>query len=145
MEKSLVFQSSQPLVEYSKGEILNLADDVAKEIEQADSYEQAWAFLSKIELLCEEIKDKIKDGVIANVDKGNDFATGVKMRVMERTQNSFKNDETWIRLNDMLKERESLLKSLKEPTTFLDETTGEVIKINPPVKTTTTYIKNEIL
>ena len=145
MEKSLVFQSSQPLVEYSKGEILNLADDVAKEIEQADSYEQAWAFLSKIELLCEEIKDKIKDGVIANVDKGNDFATGVKMRVMERTQNSFKNDETWIRLNDMLKERESLLKSLKEPTTFLDETTGEVIKLNPPVKTTTTYIKNEIL
>lgn len=145
MEKSLVFQSSQPLVEYSKGEILNLADDVAKEIEQADSYEQAWAFLSKIELLCEEIKDKIKDGVIANVDKGNDFATGVKMRVMERTQNSFKNDETWIRLNDILKERESLLKSLKEPTTFLDETTGEVIKLNPPVKTTTTYIKNEIL
>lgn len=145
MEKSLVFQSSQPLVEYSKGEILNLADDVAKEIEQADSYEQAWAFLSKIELLCEEIKDKIKDGVIANVDKGNDFATGVKMRVMERTQNSFKNDETWIRLNDMLKERESLLKSLKEPTTFLDETTGEVIKLNPPTKTTTTYIKNEIL
>lgn len=145
MEKSLVFQSSQPLVEYSKGEILNLADDVAKEIEQADSYEQAWAFLSKIELLCEEIKDKIKDGVIANVDKGNDFATGVKMRVMERTQNSFKNDETWIRLNDMLKERESLLKSLKEPTTFLDETTGEVTKLNPPVKTTTTYIKNEIL
>lgn len=145
MEKSLVFQSSQPLVEYSKGEILNLADDVAKEIEQADSYEQAWAFLSKIELLCEEIKDKIKDGVIANVDKGNGFATGVKMRVMERTQNSFKNDETWIRLNDMLKERESLLKSLKEPTTFLDETTGEVTKINPPVKTTTTYIKNEIL
>ena len=124
---------------------MNLADDVAKEIEQADSYEQAWAFLSKIELLCEEIKDKIKDGVIANVDKGNDFATGVKMRVMERTQNSFKNDETWIRLNDMLKERESLLKSLKEPTTFLDETTGEVTKLNPPVKTTTTYIKNEIL
>ena len=145
MEKSLVFQSSQPLVEYSKGEILNLADDVAKEIEQADSYEQAWAFLSKIELLCEEIKDKIKDGVIANVDKGNGFATGVKMRVMERTQNSFKNDETWIRLNDMLKERESLLKSLKEPTTFLDEITGEVIKLNPPIKTTTTYIKNEIL
>ena len=145
MEKSLVFQSSQPLVEYSKGEILNLADDVAKEIEQADSYEQAWAFLSKIELLCEEIKDKIKDGVIANVDKGNDFATGVKMRVMERTQNSFKNDETWIRLNDMLKERESLLKSLKEPTTFLDEATGEVTKLNPPTKTTTTYIKNEIL
>ena len=145
MEKSLVFQSSQPLVEYSKGEILNLADDVAKEIEQADSYEQAWAFLSKIELLCEEIKDKIKDGVIANVDKGNGFATGVKMRVMERTQNSFKNDETWIRLNDMLKERESLLKSLKEPTTFLDETTGEVVKLNPPVKTTTHYIKNEIL
>ena len=145
MEKSLVFQSSQPLVEYSKGEILNLADDVAKEIQQADSYEQAWAFLSKIELLCEEIKSKIKDGVIANVDKGNDFATGVKMRVMERTQNSFKNDETWIRLNDMLKERESLLKSLKEPTTFLDETTGEVIKLNPPQKTTTTYIKNEIL
>jgi len=145
MEKSLVFQSSQPLVEYSKGEILNLADDVAKEIEQADSYEQAWAFLSKIELLCEEVKNKIRDGVIANVDKGNDFATGVKMRVMERTQNSFKNDETWIRLNDMLKERESLLKSLKEPTTFLDETTGEVIKLNPPTKTTTTYIKNEIL
>ena len=145
MEKSLVFHSSQPLVEYSKGEILNLADDVAKEIEQADSYEQAWAFLSKIELLCEEIKDKIKDGVIANVDKGNDFATGVKMRVMERTQNSFKNDETWIRLNDMLKERENLLKSLKEPTTFLDETTGEVTKLNPPIKTTTTYIKNEIL
>lgn len=40
-----------------------------------------------------------------------------------------------------LKEREDFLKALKDPITALDEVTGEVYKIIPPLKTSTTGLK----
>lgn len=39
--------------------------------------------------------------------------------------------------NDRLKGREIFLKSLKEPLTVVDEDSGEVSKINPPTKKST--------
>ncbi len=39
-----------------------------------------------------------------------------------------------------LKEREEFLKAMKEPIAFLDEATGEVVKVIPPLKTSTTSL-----
>lgn len=39
------------------------------------------------------------------------------------------------------KERETLLKSLKEPMTIVDEETGETIELFPPSKTVSTFLK----
>jgi len=47
-------------------------------------------------------------------------------------------------MKQQLKEREDFLKSIKEPVTIIDESTGEVVKITPPVKTSTTSIKVSI-
>ena len=41
-------------------------------------------------------------------------------------------------IEEKLKERESLLKSTREPRTEVDEETGEVYKVNPPSKSSTT-------
>jgi len=38
------------------------------------------------------------------------------------------------------KERETFLKALKEPVTIIDEQTGEVVKLNPPSKTSKTIL-----
>lgn len=40
-----------------------------------------------------------------------------------------------------LTEREIFLKALKEPLSIVDEETGEVIKIHPPIKTSTSSLK----
>lgn len=45
---------------------------------------------------------------------------------------------------EQLKEREDFLKSLKEPLKYIDEDTGEVIRIIPPLKTSTTSLKVSI-
>ena len=41
---------------------------------------------------------------------------------------------------ERLKERETFLKSLKDPVTIIDEQTGEVVKLNPPAKTSKTTL-----
>lgn len=40
-----------------------------------------------------------------------------------------------------LKDRETFLKAIKEPTTIVYESTGEVITVKPPVKTSTSGLK----
>lgn len=46
------------------------------------------------------------------------------------------------KLTDSLKERQDFLKALKEPLTLIDEVTGEINKIYPPVKTSTTVVQS---
>lgn len=45
------------------------------------------------------------------------------------------------RLTTSLKTRQEFLKALKEPITIVEEGTGEIIKIHPPVKTSTTVLQ----
>jgi hypothetical protein len=44
-----------------------------------------------------------------------------------------------------LKDREKFLQALKEPFDMVDEGTGEVIKINPPVKKSTTGLRTTFM
>jgi hypothetical protein len=47
-------------------------------------------------------------------------------------------DPVWERLKQDLADRETFLKSLKEPHTYVDEDTGEAITLMPPHRTSTT-------
>lgn len=44
-------------------------------------------------------------------------------------------------MKDMIKGREAFLKSLKESMTIVDDTTGEVVMVAPPMKTSKTIVE----
>lgn len=137
------YESVAPIAEYSKIDIEQLSSKQADEIILSGSAEKSWAFLSKLEYLIAQTKERIKESAIAEIDKGNDFGFGVKMRVFEREMPSYKNSKLWLKLDEQKKDLEFFLKSLKEPVSVLDESTGEVILHEPPTKSRSVYIKNE--
>jgi len=65
------------------------------------------------------------------------------MKVQSRETTSFKNSKAWLKIEEKKRDFEKFLKSLSEPTSILDEETGEVIKHEPPVKSTSTFIKTD--
>ncbi|MCR9066769.1 MAG: hypothetical protein NXI00_22555, partial [Cytophagales bacterium] len=84
------------------------------------------------------------------VVKGLDHAFGVKMTKSQSTRYDYSGCQD-PELNDLTKElailtekikaRESFLKGLKKPLTVIDEETGDISKIFPPVKLSTDVIK----
>lgn len=50
------------------------------------------------------------------------------------------NDKQWEKLEKDKKDRETFLKSLTAPLSIVDEETGEVVTVNPPLKTSTTTV-----
>lgn len=103
---------------------------------------------------CEEISKQIKDNVNTEADKypGIEFEFRgnklVKGDVSTTYDYSASGDTIWERLKvdadtakDKLSERESFLKSLKQPMTIVDELTGEVVTIRPPLKKTVPGVK----
>lgn len=137
------YESVAPIAEYSKIDIEQLSSKQADEIILSGSAEKSWAFLSKLEYLIKQTKERIEESAIAEIDKGNNFGFGVKMKVLERETSSYKNSKSWIKIDAAKKDLEKFLKSLKEPVLVLDESTGEVIVHEPPTTTRSTYIKND--
>lgn len=137
------YESVAPIAEYSKIDIEQLSSKQADEIILSGSAEKSWAFLSKLEYLIAQTKERIKESAIAEIDKGNDFGFGVKMKVFERETPSYKNSKTWLNLDAKKKDLEKFLKALKEPTTVYDEETSELITHEPPIVSSSTYIKND--
>lgn len=102
----------------------------------------------------ESIAKQIQENVIREADKypgieftfkGNNL---VKGDVSTKYDYSVCNDTVWERLKvdadsakEKLSERETFLKALKEPITIVDELTGEVVKVNPPLKKTVPGVK----
>ena len=139
----MTYESSSPIADYSKVEIEQLSTKQAEEIILSGSAEKSWAFLSKLEYLIAQTKERIKDSAIAEIDKGNDFGFGVTMKVFERENPSYKNSTSWLKIESTKKDLEKFLKSLKAPVWVLDENTGEVIQHEPPVISRSVYIKND--
>lgn len=140
---SLVLESASPISKYTKEEVSELADNISKEIILGGNPESAWAFLTKIESLCKQVKEQIQQDAISEIDKGNSIVGNSTLKVIESNRYFFKNDKVWNNMNDAIKERENILKSLKEDTEFIDEETGEVVILSPAVKTKITYIKTD--
>ena len=106
---------------------------------------------SLVETLTLFLKDKgVNDLVLMEVEKygkqtSKDGATIAIKEVGSKWDYSECGDPIYNRLSsqkaeieEKLKERESLLKSTREPRTEVDEETGEVYTVNPPSKSSTT-------
>lgn len=137
------YNSLNPIAELSKSDLVQLSEKQIEEIIEAGSSEQAYAFLHKVETLCKLVKDGIVSSAIEEIEKGNDFAFGIKMKAQQRTTLSFKNSVIWNRLNDEISIHEAFLKGLKHEITEVDTDTGELIKHEPPVKKVSFFVKTE--
>ncbi len=118
------------------------------EIEAIKAVIQAKSLLETLTIF---LKDKgVNDLVLREVEKygkqtSKDGATIAIKEVGSKWNYSECGDPIYNRLSsqkaeieEKLKERESLLKSTREPRTEVDEETGEVYTVNPPSKSSTT-------
>lgn len=102
------------------------------------------AQLKFIEKTLELIDKGVKESWMKEAAKyGKSFEfKGWKIEEMEAgTRYDFSSDPVHEALVKELKEREAFLKVLKEPITVVDESTGEVVKVSPPTKKSTTTLK----
>lgn len=110
--------------------------------------------LTAMQKAMDSVKKKIADLVLTEAQKHGQKTFTIHSAQVEISELGTKywfgdcNDPEWTKANeeelkwgDKRKERELFLKALKHSTTLLDEESGEVIKIHPPVKSSTTGIK----
>ena len=135
----------QPLYNLSKGAILNIANEQAKEILESGSAEIAYSFLSKIQFMIDETLEKIKESARNEIIKGNDFSFGVKMSIGSKITYSFDHDQTWCRIKGELKAHEDLMKDklVRYAKFNMVDEEGEVLTIEPAVRKISEYIKKE--
>lgn len=109
-------------------EIVNGTDDILKVSKN----------LKAVKEVVKIIEAYIKSYVLDEAMKyGKTFEHGgAKFEIRYRNTFEFKSDPTWVELNRQLKEREAMLKNLKEP--IIVESTGEII--NPPLHKQTEFI-----
>jgi len=154
----------------SKGSALNAADKIYYNIlengESALSYAEMFSFVGEIEDILKKKEDDngknkfadlVRDEIQKSSDDGKSVTTkfGTKFSLAETgTKYSFDGcgDPEWDSLDKEIaplllkkKEREEFLKKLKSPLDVLDKTSGEIITIHPPVKTSTSSFKKELL
>lgn len=109
--------------------------------------------LTLIEKSFDKVKEAIKKQVVAEAEKHNQKSfdhMGCKIEVKEmgvKYDYSGCNDAEWNLTNQaierrkiFLKQRENFLKSLTKKETIVNEETGEIIEVFPPIKTSTTSI-----
>lgn len=136
-------------VEPSKTLLPNLAEKIIQSVD--DGFESAVELSGKLDFIskvCLEAKNSLKEKTIKEVEEGFS-AKGYKVEVCEAGVSydySRCNDSEYKELIDhmnalqkRIKDREKFLKSLKpEGFEYVDSETGEVIKLYPPVKKSTT-------
>jgi len=110
-------------------------------------------YIKSLQKSLEEIEKQISDDVMEEArkyEKSFEFH-GARIEQAELgTKYDFGNckDVVWdvltkqiADLSEKRKEREAMLKTIKEPMTIVDEVTSETWTINPPIKSSTTGIK----
>jgi hypothetical protein len=114
---------------------------------------QLAAQLKFVEDIITNVKEELRQRVVAEQSKyGKERMTfkgatfdikeaGIKYDFSQCQDNIWNDIDKQIQaLTEQRKEREAFLKSLKERLTYVDESTGEIVTINPPQrKSTTTY------
>ncbi len=115
---------------------------------------ELFIFLNAFAKIAERVKKEIGENVMNEADKypGTSFEVfGNKVEKAElgtKYDYAICGDPVYVRRKDIadkaaeqLKEREAFLKALKQPITIVDEDSGEVVMVSPPVKTSTSGIK----
>lgn len=130
-----------PLATKSKVEITELAQKQIDYIKENGNAENTFAFLKKCSTLLDLVTDGVKEDAMTAIGRGSDYFHGVKMTIESRTTYNYLNDPIWKNLQKQMKERESLLKAIKEPIEVLDPESGEVVVVYPATKKVSDYIK----
>lgn len=138
----------------SKEGIAKFVNQCTQEIEDGliDPLHMA-IYLKTMEKIVEGIQSKIKESALSEAEKyGKSFEfRGANIDVSElATRYDYANcqDIIWNDLNKRVaeltekrKQREAMLKTIKDVMTLVDEATGETWRVNPPIKYSTTGIK----
>lgn len=141
MNELQLYSELAPLATKSKVEIIELAQKQIDYIKENGDAENTFAFLKKCSTLLDLVTDGVKEDAMTAIGRGSDYFHGVKMTVESRTTYSYSNDPIWKSLQKQTKERESLLKAIKEPIEVLDPESGEVVTVYPATKKVSDYIK----
>lgn len=146
------------LLEANKDRISDIAKSVVHNIQQGETDAlRAYIAVKKGSELFKQLEENIKPYAVekANPPKGG----GLEMYSckIEQTEVGLKydyahcEDPEWEALNDTItrltaekKEREKFLQALKKDHTYVDEETGDIVTIHPPVKSGQMSIKTTI-
>lgn len=138
----------------SKEGITKFVDQCVNEIEAGiiDPLHMS-IYLKTMEKIVEGIQGKIKSSALSEAEKyGKSFDfRGAKIELAELgTKYDFTNcqDKVWEELDkqtkdiaEKKKERETMLKTVRDSMALVDEETGETWKVFPPIKSSTSGIK----
>ncbi len=132
----------------TKEQIQIFADKLMNELDNGETDALQLLKVQKaFDKVFDKIKDKLREASIEAAEKygkGKFGLNGAEYEVKEmgvKYNYEHCGDPKWKRLKEDLKDRETLLKSLKESMAMVDEETGEVITIYPPLKSSTTTVQ----
>jgi len=133
------------LLPSTKEQVKSFASDIISQVKEgALNPLTLKAQLKFIEKTISEVDKGIKDEFMNEAAKyGKSFEyKGWKIEAIESgTTYDYSSDMIWCDLKEKIKERETFLKSLKEPLVVVDTDTGETSTFYPPVKRSTSTYK----
>jgi hypothetical protein len=103
-------------------------------------------FLKGIEKTIEKIRETLDPLALEEAEKFGQKSFSYSGAKIDLRETGVKylfdkcNHPKWASIEKEKKEIESFLKGIKSPTTLVDETTGEVVKVYPPAKKSTSSI-----
>lgn len=136
-------------------EVAFFAKGIIENVKNGDTNPLAvLAVLRALELLSKEVREQIQDNINTAAEKYSEKkfeAFGALMEYCEvHTEYDYEvcGDTEWEYRNTDVemsaikrKEREAFLRAIKAPLTVVDEITGEVVTIKPPIKKSKTGVK----
>lgn len=128
-------------ISLSKKDISNSAKNTYQSFISGNiNAEQLAKKIKAFEEFLKELKSLSKEEIVSEIQKyGKEGVGGVKVKETGiKYDYEACNDIVYNRLKEQLKNREAMLKTIKEPKSEIDESTGEVYIISPPIKTSTT-------
>jgi hypothetical protein len=156
MEGKVIFNTQQ--IHPSKASLAGIVTSLTLRVmdEEESAIEQATK-LDFIIKACTKAKEDIRSFVLDELEKDKEkkeyFGYRVEPAEVGTTWDYSRcNDKVYIaleakmaKLKDEMKDREAFLKSIKSSETLVDEETGEVVRIYPPVKRSTSSAKFTLL
>lgn len=146
-----LFQASRAGIDVASDQVIGLVRSGERNPLEVAAWTKA------VDEVLERVKKETKDSQLKEADKypGKTFTvygtTFTKAEHGTKYNYAACGDTVWERLDAEVKTaeakrkvREDFLKSLKEPLTVIDDMTGEVVTITPPVKTSTSGLNVSI-
>jgi hypothetical protein len=127
----------------TKSGIIAVAKSDANEVIESDHYDllKVYIELKRYEQYLETVIETIKPLALSQASLLEEKTySNAKVSIQNRLTYDFSNDRKWLSLKESaqglqnrLKDHESILKCLTEPTEIVDEETGEFIQVEPPL------------